>query len=176
MTVSSRREQRFPIELFIAVQTNTKILKKQHNNTLQNEGDDEVIPILPNPAFYAVFQHFRQIKNYLRIVLSRFEVLDRHTFVRKFHSAGIRGRPHCQTAPYTSIAPHHSPADRPPTHNRRGREYGRTLRIETVVFDCSRSISALQNHGRSLTGLISAPILPVLMLLLFSEICISSSL
>ena len=31
MTVSSRREQRFPIELFIAVQTNTKILK---NNTI----------------------------------------------------------------------------------------------------------------------------------------------
>lgn len=61
MTVSSRREQRFPIELFIAVQTNTKILK---NNTIirSNEGDDEVIPILPNPAFYAVFQHFRQMK------------------------------------------------------------------------------------------------------------------
>ena len=62
MTVSSRREQRFPIELFIAVQTNTKNTEKQHNNTLQNEGDDEVIPILPNPAFYAVFQHFRQMK------------------------------------------------------------------------------------------------------------------
>ena len=31
MTVSSRREQRFPIELFIAVHTNTKILK---NNTI----------------------------------------------------------------------------------------------------------------------------------------------
>ena len=48
MTVSSRREQRFPIELFIAVQTNTKNTEKQHNNTLQNEGDDEVIPILSN--------------------------------------------------------------------------------------------------------------------------------
>ena len=39
-----------------------KNTEKQHNNTLQNEGDDEVIPILPNPAFYAVFQHFRQMK------------------------------------------------------------------------------------------------------------------
>ena len=39
-----------------------KNTEKQHINTLQNEGDDEVIPILPNPAFYAVFQHFRQMK------------------------------------------------------------------------------------------------------------------